>query len=99
MKQASEAGASSRWWVLAGLVLDALGLGTLIGMFMVPGIFLALPGGLLGQRLGEFPVLLFSLAAMVAGGAICALASDPVDLALGAIAAAAGGAVRGVQSR
>ena len=30
---------------------DYAGLGTLIGMYMLPGIVFAIPGGLIGQRL------------------------------------------------
>ncbi len=115
MQRSTPPRASTRWWVLAGLVLariafgfqfqtpaavapgligdltlDAVGLGTMIGMFMVPGIFLALPGGLLGQRLGEFSVLLFSLGAMTVGATICALAADPHTLWLGRFLAGIG---------
>ncbi|MDE0942732.1 MAG: MFS transporter [Alphaproteobacteria bacterium] len=71
--------------LIDGLGLDAVGLGTAIGMFMLPGIVMALPGGLLGLRLGEFPVLIFSLIAMVAGGAISALAQGEEMLWLGRI--------------
>ncbi|MEE8394655.1 MAG: MFS transporter, partial [bacterium] len=44
--------------------------GLLIGLFMTAGIFLALPGGLLGQRLGGRALLLAGLAAMTAGAVL-----------------------------
>src|SRR5256885_9490753 len=47
-------------------------LGTLIGVYMLPGAFFALPGGLLGQRLGERRAVVASLALMVAGGLVTA---------------------------
>jgi nitrate/nitrite transporter NarK len=33
--------------------LDALAVGTLVGLYMIPGLFLAIPGGVLSQRVGE----------------------------------------------
>ena len=47
-------------------------LGTLIGVYMLPGAFFALPGGMLGQRLGERRTVVASLALMVVGGLVTA---------------------------
>ena len=47
-------------------------LGSLIGLYMLPGAFLALPGGMLGQRLGERRTVVASLALMVVGGLVTA---------------------------
>src|SRR5438309_6134791 len=47
-------------------------LGSLIGLYMLPGAFLALPGGMLGQRLGERRTVVGSLALMVVGGLVTA---------------------------
>lgn len=33
--------------------LDALSVGTLVGLYMLPGLFLAIPGGVLSQWVGE----------------------------------------------
>lgn len=62
--------------LMAGLGLDALSIGTLVGLFMLPGVFLAIPGGVLGQRFGERRVLIACLVAMTLGGAICGYAED-----------------------
>ena len=43
-------------------------IGTLIGLFMLPGVVIALPGGLLGQRFSDQRVCAFGLALMVLGG-------------------------------
>ena len=43
-------------------------IGTLIGLFMLPGVVIALPGGLLGKRFGDKRVCAFGLALMVLGG-------------------------------
>src|SRR5260370_3897149 len=42
-------------------------LGSLIGLYMLPGVFFALPGGVIGQRFGERRVVAGSLALMVVG--------------------------------
>lgn len=56
-------------------LIDSLGigfaqLGTLIGLYMLPGIVIALPGGMLGQRFGVKRVVLIGLALMAAGGVL-----------------------------
>jgi MFS family permease len=55
--------------------LDALSVGTLVGLYMLPGFFLAIPGGVLSQWVGERRFLTGCLVAMVAGGLICAVGS------------------------
>ena len=56
--------------------IDFAALGALIGLFMLPGIFISLPGGILGNWLGDKRVALFGLAMMVAGGLITAAGGD-----------------------
>src|SRR5262245_47760865 len=60
------------------LKIDFVGLGTLIGLYMLPGAVLALPGGLLGQRFGAKNVVLVGLSLMAAGGAVTATESFPI---------------------
>ena len=55
--------------------LDALSVGTLVGLYMLPGFFLAIPGGMLSQWVGERRFLTGCLATMVAGALICGFAS------------------------
>ena len=50
--------------------LDYRQIGTLVGLFMLPGLVLALPGGLLGKRFGDKPVVMMGMAAMILGGVI-----------------------------
>jgi len=45
-------------------------LGTLIGLYMLPGIVIALPGGMLAQRFGAERMVLAGLALMAIGGAL-----------------------------
>src|SRR2546422_10287364 len=60
--------------IVTDLGLSWAQLGSLIGLYMLPGAFLALPGGMLGQRLGERRTGAGSLALMVVGGVITAAA-------------------------
>ena len=64
-------------------------LGSLIGLYMLPGAFFALPGGMLGQRVGERRTVVGSLALMVVGGLVTAASH-------GFAVAAAGRLVSGV---
>ena len=44
--------------------------GFLIGLYMLPGIVLALPGGMLGQRFGDKRMVCLGLVLMTLGGVI-----------------------------
>jgi predicted MFS family arabinose efflux permease len=58
------------------LSIDYAALGTLIGLYMLPGVVIALPGGMLGQRFGSKRVLLAGLALMAVGGVLTTLAGS-----------------------
>jgi predicted MFS family arabinose efflux permease len=60
----------------AGLGLDKTQLGWLIGLYLLPGVAFALPGGLLGRRFGDKRLVLLGLALMAVGGAWLALAES-----------------------
>ena len=60
--------------MVADLRLTWVQVGSLIGLYMLPGAVFALPGGVLGQRLGERRMVVGSLALMVAGGLVTAAA-------------------------
>src|SRR5262245_11346656 len=60
------------------LKIDFVSLGTLIGLYLLPGAVFALPGGLLGQRCGAKNVVLIGLSLMVAGGALTATEPFPI---------------------
>ncbi|HEX7076270.1 MAG TPA: MFS transporter, partial [Hyphomicrobiaceae bacterium] len=48
-------------------------IGLLIGLYLAPGMIIALPGGEIGRRFGDKQVVLFGLALMIGGGAMTAL--------------------------
>ena len=49
------------------LAIDFAVLGSLIGIYKLPGVILAYPSGLAGNRFGEKAPLIFSMAVMAAG--------------------------------
>ena len=64
--------------------------GTLIGLFMLPGLLLALPAGLLGRHVADRPLVSLALCCMAGGGALAALAQGFGQLALGRLACGVG---------
>lgn len=77
--------------VLVGQMgLDYAQVGALVGLYMLPGIALALPGGVLGRRFGDTRVVIAGLFLMVAGGAISAIADDYMLLMAGRLVAGLG---------
>ena len=58
------------------LGLDKAQLGWLIGLYLLPGIAIALPGGLLGARFGDKRLVLIGLGLMGAGGLWLSLADS-----------------------
>lgn len=70
--------------------LDYAGLGVLIGLYFLPGIVLAMPGGWLGRRFGDRRLVAAGLVLMAAGGAVMAAAGDPEVLPAGRLVSGAG---------
>ena len=70
-------------------------LGLLIGSFMLPGVLLAIPGGMLDKRLGSKRVLLLGLAAMFLGGLLM-VGRSPELLFAGRILSGAGAVILNV---
>lgn len=62
--------------LMRSLALDVSTIGTLAGLFMLPGLVLAIPGGMLSQKIGERRFLIGCLLAMTAGGVICGMAES-----------------------
>ena len=65
-------------------------IGTLIGLFMLPGLVLALPVGYAGRHASDLSLVVTGLLMLSAGGAIGSIAPGFGLLALGRIAAGAG---------
>jgi MFS family permease len=76
--------------MVTDLQLTWVQLGSLIGLYMLPGAVFALPGGVLGQRFGERRMVVGSLALMVAGGLVTAFAQSFVTAAGGRLLSGVG---------
>ena len=66
-------------------------LGLLMGLFMLPGVVFALPGGLLGQRFGSLRVTIAGLVLLVLGGTLVAYAGGIGEAGLGRTLGGIGG--------
>lgn len=83
------------------LLMEQLGidfalLGALIGIWMMPGVFVAIPGGLLGRRFGDKQMVLVGLALMVLGSFVVAGANSYLAALVGRVVSGAGAVVLNV---
>lgn len=79
-----------------GLGISYAALGTLIGLYLLPGAAVAFPGGWLGQRFGDKRMVLAALALMIAGGVLTGLAEGMPALMAGRLVSGIGGVVMNV---
>jgi MFS family permease len=77
--------------LLVALGLSYAELGMLTGAFMVSGIFVAVPAGLLAQRIGDRPVLYGGLALMAAGGVLAGISNGFAVVLLARVLSGVGG--------
>ena len=68
-------------------------IGTLIGLFLLPGIFLGIPSGLLTRAVSNKSLLMVGAAVMAAGAAIMATAEAPEYLYGGRLLSGVGGVI------
>ncbi|TFL18731.1 MFS transporter [Jannaschia formosa] len=83
---------------LSPIMVEAYGLslvdiGLLIGLYLAPGILVAIAGGTLAARLGDKKIVGWSLGLMLAGGTLLALGPGGWSLTAGRVLAGAGGVV------
>lgn len=76
--------------LVARFQIDYASLGTLIGLYMLPGIFVSLPGGLLGRRYGARAVVGLGLGLMGVGGVLPVFLFGPLGIGIGRVMAGAG---------
>ena len=76
--------------VAAEFGLNLAETGTLIGLFMLPGLFLALPSGYAGRHVSDRRLLAIGLLVMGLGGVLAALAAGFGWLALARIVSGIG---------
>lgn len=75
--------ASTAPFLVDAFAIDFARLGTLIGLYMLPGIFISLPGGMLGQRFGAKNLVLVGLLLMTLGGALMGASTSFVPVMAG----------------
>ncbi|MFP6705309.1 MAG: MFS transporter, partial [Alphaproteobacteria bacterium] len=72
------------------LGLEYAVLGTLIGLYMLSGLVIALPGGVLGRQFGEIRMCLLGLTLMTLGGLLMGLAETYALATIGRVIATIG---------
>ena len=77
-------------FLVADLDLDYARLGLLVGVYMLPGIVISIPGGMLGARFGDKRIVLWGLLLMAAGGVLTALADQYAMALTGRVVAGVG---------
>jgi predicted MFS family arabinose efflux permease len=82
--------ASTAPFLVDALDVDFARLGILIGLYMLPGIFIALPGGMLGQRFGAKNLVLAGLLLMALGGALMGASTSYLPVAAGRVISGTG---------
>ena len=82
--------------IATDLQLDGLAIGTLVRLFVLPGFFIALPGGMLSQRMGKRRTLLAGLVAMNSGAFSCAMSDTYAALWIARLVCGIGGAILSV---
>lgn len=84
-------------FMMAELHLGYSELGTLIGVFMLPGVVLAVPGGLVSRKLGDTRALTGGLVLLMAGTALLALSPGFWPAFLARVLSGAGGTLMTMQ--
>jgi MFS family permease len=80
----------------ADLGVSLADIGILVGLYFVPGVALALPGGAIGQRFGDKKTVLVGLILMIAGSLIMAFSSSWAGQISGRLVAGIGGVLMSV---
>ncbi|WP_425100235.1 CynX/NimT family MFS transporter [Tropicibacter sp. S64] len=70
--------------------LDYAGIGLLIGLFMAPGLVLALPAGYLGRLVPDRDMVVLGLLCLAGGGLVSSFASGSLGIGIGRAVAGAG---------
>ena len=76
--------------VIADLGIDYGKLGLLIGLYLLPGVVIAYPGGLLGRHFGDKRTVIVGLALMIAGGLLTMSSNDYAGILAGRLISGVG---------
>lgn len=84
-------------FLIADLRLSYAELGLLIGVFLLPGAFLALPGGLISRRVGDKATLVAGLGLLAVGTGLLAASSSFAPAVAARVLSGAGGTLLTMQ--
>ena len=84
-------------FLIADLGLSYAEIGVLIGIFMLPGVFLALPVGLISRRVGDKATLVASLGLLLVGTGLLATSPGFASAAAARLLSGAGGTLLTMQ--
>jgi len=76
--------------------VDYTEVGALVGLYMIPGLFLAVPSGFMGRLFGDKPVVVAGLTMMVLGGVLSGATDVYIVVEAGRLVSGAGGVVLAV---
>lgn len=76
--------------LIVAFELDYVGIGLIIGLFMAPGLVMALPAGYWGRYISDRIMVVFGLGALALGGAVSSLAGESWGLGFGRVFAGFG---------
>lgn len=80
-------------FIIEGYAATLADIGLLIGLYLGPGVIVAIPGGTLAARFGDRRIVAWSLAAMLSGGLLMAFGESWWLLMTGRVLAGIGGVV------
>ncbi len=72
-------------FLIADFGIDYTKIGTLVGLYLLPGIIVAYPSGGLGKRFGDQRIVLIGLLLMAIGGTLIGLSADYTTAMVGRI--------------
>ena len=76
--------------------IDYASLGILVSLYMLPGVVLALPGGMIGGRIGDRQMVIAGLGLMAIGGVVTGMAETYTTAVVGRLIAGVGGVLLNV---
>lgn len=84
--------------LVTSLMIDFAALGTLIGLYKLPGVLMAYPSGLLGRRHGDRTMVIFGAVLMTLGGLLTLFVDSHGLILLGRIISGVGAVIFNVLS-
>jgi MFS family permease len=80
-------------FLVRDLGLDYAQLGILVGAFILPGVAISLPSGLLARSFGDKRIVMLGMILMIAGGALAGIGASHQAILMGRVLGGAGGAI------